>query len=102
MWLQEQPFGANRCFLCPAHLFVGARNESVFGKLSHDVEVRPQVQLAADQHHFGTGTELLRLPLPLRVHGQKHKNRMRTVEKQTHFQSPNYTPAITPQAAVCG
>lgn len=47
------------------HLFMGDGNESVFGELSHDVEIRPHVQLAADQHHFGIGTELLRLPLPL-------------------------------------
>lgn len=47
------------------HLFVGDRNESVFGQLSHDVEVRPHVQLAADQHHFGIEAELLGLTLPL-------------------------------------
>lgn len=52
-------------FPCPAHLFMGDRNESVFGQFSHDVEVRPHVQLAANQHHFGTGTELLCLTLPL-------------------------------------
>ena len=51
---------------------MGDRNESVFGKLSHDVEVRPHVQLAPDQHHFGTGTEFLRLPLPLCINRQIH------------------------------
>lgn len=44
---------------------MGHGNESVFGQLPHHVEVRPHVHLAAHQHHFGTGTELLRLPLPL-------------------------------------
>lgn len=44
---------------------MGDGKESVLGELSHDVEVRPHVQLAADQHHFGIGTELLRLTLPL-------------------------------------
>lgn len=47
------------------HLFVGDGDESVLGELPHHVQVRPHVQLAADQHHFGTGTELLRLTLPL-------------------------------------
>lgn len=51
--------------VCASHLFVGHRNDSVFGQLPHHVEVRPQVHLAAHQDHFGTGTELLRLPLPL-------------------------------------
>lgn len=48
-----------------SHLFVGHGDESVFGQLPHYVEVRPHVHLAAHQHHFGTGTELLRLALPL-------------------------------------
>lgn len=47
------------------HLFVCDRDESVSRKFSHDVEVRPQVQLAAHQHHLGIGTELLRFSLPL-------------------------------------
>lgn len=55
---------------CTPHLFVGDRNESVFGELSQDVEVRPHVQLAADQHHFGIRTELLRLTLPLCINRQ--------------------------------
>lgn len=50
---------------CASHLFVGHGNESVFGQLPQYVEVRPHVHLAAHKHHFGTGTELLRLPLPL-------------------------------------
>lgn len=52
---------------CSAHLLVGYRDEPVLGQLPHDVQVRPHVQLAADQHHLGVGTELLGLTLPLRV-----------------------------------
>lgn len=52
---------------CSAHLFVGDGEESVLGQLPHHVQVRPHVQLAADQHHLGVGTELLGLTLPLRV-----------------------------------
>ena len=48
-----------------AHLFVGYRDESEFGQLSQDAQVGPHVQLAAHQHHLGTGAELLGLPLPL-------------------------------------
>lgn len=47
------------------HLFVGHRDQPVLGQLPHHAEVRPHVQLAAHQHHFGARTELLRLPLPL-------------------------------------
>lgn len=39
----------------------------MLGQLPHDVQVRPHVQLAADQHHLGVGTELLGLTLPLQV-----------------------------------
>lgn len=46
---------------------MGDGDESVLGQLPHDVQVRPHVQLAADQHHLGVGTELLGLTLPLRV-----------------------------------
>lgn len=56
------------------HLFMGDRNESVFGELPHDVEICPHVQLAADQHHFGIGTELLRLPLPLCIRSTRTSN----------------------------
>ena len=48
-----------------SHLFVGYRDESEFGQLSQDAQVGPHVQLAAHQHHLGTGAELLGLPLPL-------------------------------------
>lgn len=58
-------FRGERCFLWTPHLLMCDRNESVFGKLSHDVEVRPHVQLAADKHHFGIGAELLCFTLPL-------------------------------------
>lgn len=47
------------------HLFVGHWDQPVLSQLPHHAEVRPHVQLAAHQHHFGAGTELLRLPLPL-------------------------------------
>lgn len=47
------------------HLFVGHWDQPVLGQLPHHAEVRPHVQLATHQHHFGAGTELLRLPLPL-------------------------------------
>lgn len=60
------------CFVCTPHLFVGDGDESVFGKLSHDIEVCPHVQLAANQHHFGVWTELLRLPLPLYINRHIH------------------------------
>lgn len=46
---------------------MGDGDESVLGQLPHDVQVCPHVQLAADQHHLGVGTELLGLTLPLRV-----------------------------------
>lgn len=49
---------------------MGDRNESVFGELSQHIEVCPHVQLAADQHHFGIWTELLRLTLPLWINRQ--------------------------------
>lgn len=55
---------------CP-HLFVGDRNEPVFGQLSQDVEVRPHVQFAANQHHFGIRAELLSFSLPLCVSGRQ-------------------------------
>lgn len=57
-----------------SHLFVGHWDKSVFGKLPHYTEVRPHVQLAAHQHHFGTRTELLRLPLPLHKKQQNFYN----------------------------
>lgn len=57
------------CCLCVPHLFMGDRDESVFGELSQDIEVCPHVQLAANQHHFGIGAELLCLALPLCIKG---------------------------------
>lgn len=48
-----------------AHLLVGDGDEALLGELPQGVDVRPHVQLAAHQDHFGVGAELLRLPLPL-------------------------------------
>lgn len=45
---------------------MGDGDEPLLGQFPQGVDVRPHVQLAADQHHFGVGTELLCLPLPLR------------------------------------
>lgn len=50
---------------CASHLLVGNRNKTLFGEFPQGVYVRSHVQLAAHQHHFGVGTELLSLALPL-------------------------------------
>lgn len=44
---------------------MGDRDEPLLGEFPQGVDVCPHVQLAADQHNFGIGTELLRLSLPL-------------------------------------
>lgn len=51
-----------------SHLLVGDGDEALLGELPQGADVRPHVQLAAHQHHFGVGTELLRLALPLWRH----------------------------------
>lgn len=49
---------------------MGNGDETLFGEFPQGVYVRPHVQLTAHQHHFGVGTELLSLSLPL----WKHEN----------------------------
>lgn len=66
---------------------MGDGDESVLGELPHHVQVRPHVQLAADQHHFGTGTELLRLTLPLWI------TRMRTDERNARLSAASLASA---------
>lgn len=48
---------------------MGDRDEPLLGQFSQRAHVRPHVQLAAHQHHFGVGAELLRLALPLHKEG---------------------------------
>lgn len=49
---------------------MGNGDETLLGEFPQGVYVRPHVQLTAHQHHFGVGTELLSLSLPL----WKHEN----------------------------
>lgn len=48
---------------------MGNGDEPLFGEFPQGVYVGPHVQLTAHQHHFGVGTELLSLSLPLWKHG---------------------------------
>lgn len=48
-----------------SHLFVGDRDEPLLGQFPQRADVCPHVQLASHQDHFGVGTKLLRLTLPL-------------------------------------
>ena len=62
---------------CPgSHLLVGDRDEALFGEFPQGADVCPHVQLTAHQHHFGIGTKLLRLSLPLWKHEppERHRN----------------------------
>lgn len=54
-----------------SHLLVGDGDEALLGEFPQGVDICPHVQLTANQHHFGIGTELLRLPLPL---SERHRN----------------------------
>lgn len=47
---------------------MGDGDETLFGEFPQRVDICPHVQLTAHQHHFGVGTKLLRLPLPLWKH----------------------------------
>lgn len=64
----------SHCFLLAypssagSHLLVGDGDETLFGEFPQRVDICPHVQLTAHQHHFGVGTKLLRLPLPLWKH----------------------------------
>lgn len=49
----------------PFYLLMSDRDEALLGEFPQRVDVCPHVQLAAHQHHFGVGTKLLRLTLPL-------------------------------------
>lgn len=70
---------------------MGHRDEPVLGQLPHDVQVSPHVQLAADQHHLGVGTELLGLTLPLRITGTKTDQlHMGIVFCRSFYNSPDY------------
>lgn len=64
-----------------SHLLVGDRDESLLGKFPQGVDVCPHVQFTANQHHFGIGTKLLRLSLPLWRHER--------AERQTSLIMPN-------------
>lgn len=72
------PFSPLLSYPSPAcsHLLVGDRDEALLGQLPQGVDICPHVQLTAHQHHFGVGTKLLRLPLPLLRHEwtEKHSN----------------------------
>lgn len=59
--------------LLSSHLLVGDRDEALLGELPQGADVCPHVQLAAHQHHFGVGTKLLRLSLPLLRHEPTEK-----------------------------
>ena len=56
-----------------SHLLVGDGDEALLGELPQGADVCPHVQLAAHQHHFGVGTKLLRLSLPLLRHEPTEK-----------------------------